>query len=52
MMPLTERALNTKGSPAILLLEMFRCVSLAPITVIKSDKQVLDTALREVDDMD
>ncbi len=49
-MILTDRALNTKGSPDILLLAMLKCVSLLPTVVMKSDKHVLDTALRELQD--
>jgi hypothetical protein len=40
-------ALNTKGSPAILLLEMLKLMSLTPMAVIKSERQVEDAALRE-----
>jgi hypothetical protein len=40
-------ALNTKGSPAILLLEMLKLISFTPMAVIKSERQVEDAALRE-----
>ena len=45
---LTEIALNTKGSPAILLLDMLKCVMFSPIAVIRSDKHELEAALREL----
>jgi hypothetical protein len=42
--------LKTKGSPDILLLAMMMWVNLLPTVVTKSDKQVLDTALLELQD--
>ena len=45
---LTDIALKTNGRPAILLLDMLKCVSLSPIAVIRSDRQVLEAALREL----
>ena len=44
---LTDNALNTNGSPAILLLEMLKCVKRLPVTEIKSESAVLETALLE-----
>ena len=45
---LTAMALNTNGKPAILLLDMLKCVSLSPMAVIRSERQVLEAALREL----
>ena len=45
---LTDIALNTKGSPAILLLDMLKCVIFSPMAVIRSDRQELEAALREL----
>ena len=45
---LTEMALKTNGRPAILLLDILKCVSFSPMAVIISDRQVLDAALREL----
>ena len=47
-MKLTDIALKTNGRPAILLLDMLKWVSLSPIAVIRSDRQVLEAALREL----
>ena len=47
---LTERALKTNGSPDILLLAMLKCVNRLPTVVTKSDRHVLETALRELQD--
>ena len=47
---LTEMALNTKGKPDILLLAMLKWVSLLPTVAMKSERQVLETALRELHD--
>ena len=40
-------ALNTKGSPAILLLEMLKLMSFSPMAVIMSERQVEEAAERE-----
>ena len=45
---LTAKALNTKGRPAILLLDILKCVNLSPRVVMRSDSALLDTALREL----
>ena len=45
---LTEIALNTKGSPAILLLDILKCVMFSPMAVIRSDRHELEAALREL----
>jgi hypothetical protein len=47
---LTDSDLKTKGSPDILLLAMMMWVNLLPTVVTKSDKQVLETALLELQD--
>jgi hypothetical protein len=47
---LTDKALKTKGSPDILLLAMLKCVKRLPTVVTKSDRHVLETALRELHD--
>ena len=40
---LTERALKTKGRPDILLLQMLRCVSRLPMTVMNSLRHELES---------
>ena len=40
--------MKTKGRPAILLLDMLKWVSFSPRAVIRSERAVLDTALREL----
>jgi hypothetical protein len=45
---LTDRALKTKGRPAILLLDMLKWVSFSPSAVMRSESALLDTALREL----
>ena len=47
---LTDKALKTNGSPDILLLAMLKCVNRLPTVVTKSDRHVLETALRELQD--
>ena len=40
--------MNTKGRPAILLLDMLKLVNFSPMAVIISERQVLEAALREL----
>ena len=45
---ITDSALKTKGRPAILLLDILKCVSISPMAVMRSESALLDTALREL----
>ena len=45
---ITDSALKTKGRPAILLLDILKCVSFSPMAVMRSESALLDTALREL----